>query len=232
MDSLTLKLSHDEALAHERSADTGNLIWEQTGEEINHQWGKSYEAEKLLNSYIQSELIENTSYFSLLKPIYDVLIFNFLTDDIEAVAATHSCNIEKPWCKCCPKCAYVWLNYMAYLPTQVVDHIFQSNLFDEPENQFAFRQMMGLEKHTPFECIGQINEAKLAFELCRRKGLDGLAMRMFTQECKPLNWKEIMVKYLTVQQAESAIPKSLSSKIFPLMNKQSKKTAQELLLFF
>ena len=220
------------ALAHERSDDTGNLIWEKTGEEINHQWGKSYAAEKLLNSYLQTELIENVSYFSLLKPIYDVLIFTFLQEDIEALAATHSCNIEKPWCKRCPKCAYVWLNYMAYLPTKVVDQIFQSNLFDEPANQLAFRQMLGLEKHTPFECIGQIDEAKLAFELCRRKRLDGLAMRIFIEECPPLDWEKVLAQYLTVAQDESAIPESLARKIFPLLHNQSKKAAQELLSFF
>lgn len=35
-------------LAHERSANAGNLIWPATGEEVNHQWGKSLEAERLL----------------------------------------------------------------------------------------------------------------------------------------------------------------------------------------
>jgi hypothetical protein len=35
------------------SADAGNLLWERTGEQVNHQWGKSLGAELLLNSYIQ-----------------------------------------------------------------------------------------------------------------------------------------------------------------------------------
>ena len=35
-------------VAHERSADVGNLVWDRTGEEINHQWGKSLEAERRL----------------------------------------------------------------------------------------------------------------------------------------------------------------------------------------
>jgi hypothetical protein len=215
-------------LAHERSADTGNLIWEQTGEKVNHQWGKSSAAEQLLNAYIRSELIENVSYFSLLKPIHDVLIFTLLQDDVEAVPATHSCNIEKPWCKRCPKCAYVWLNYMAYLPTQSVERIFQCNLFDLPENQLAFRQMLGLEAHTPFECIGQIDEAQLAFELCRRKGLEGAAMQTFIKECEPLDWKKVLDKYLAVYDEESAIPAVLSAKFLPVLHAKSQRAKQEL----
>ena len=54
-------------LAHEKSADEGNLIWEATGEEVNHQWGKSTEAEKLINNYLKNELIDNFEYFSLLE---------------------------------------------------------------------------------------------------------------------------------------------------------------------
>ena len=98
-------------LAHERSANIGNLVWEKTGEDINHQWGKSYEAEQLLNRYIRSEFISNYLYFSILQPIYDTTIFNLLRSDEDAINATHSCNIQKPWCCQCPKCAYVWLNY-------------------------------------------------------------------------------------------------------------------------
>ena len=39
--------------------------------------------------------------------------------------------------------------------------------------------MLGLADHTPFECIGQIDEARLAFELLRRRGVTGAAMQMY-----------------------------------------------------
>ena len=152
-------------LAHERSADIGNLIWDATGEEINHQWGKSWQAEELLNDYIRENLVQNFSYFSILKPITDVVIFNLLKKENELIPYVHSCNIKKPWCKKCAKCAYVWLGMKAYLPNQIIDNIFKIDLFDIPENEIWFRQMLGLEKHTPFECVGQISEARLALEL-------------------------------------------------------------------
>ena len=189
---------HYMVLAHERSANTGNLIWSETGEDINHQWGKSYAAEQLLNHYIQIEFIQNFSYFSILQPIYDSTIFNLLRKDETLIVATHSCNIKKPWCCECPKCAYVWLNYMAYLDVEIVQILFPENLFDIEANQAWFYQMLGLGKHTPFECIGEVEETRLAFELCYRKGLTGKAMELYRSHFPRLNIAPIVEKYLNV----------------------------------
>ena len=204
-------------LANERSADIGNLIWEKTGEDVNHQWTKSLAAELLINRYLQSELIANSSYFSILKPVYDVLIFNLLRRDLECVPHTHSCNIRKPWCGRCPKCAYVWVSYMAYLPVDLVNSIFKQNLFNVPENCGWFRQMLGLEDQTPFECIGQVPETRLAFELCRRKGLTGKAMDVFTAEVPAVEINSILDKYLSVDSAVSTIPPEIAAKVLRQM---------------
>jgi len=218
--ALPLMLQHGYqymVLAHERSANVGNLIWDKTGEDVNHQWGKSYEAEKLLNNYIQTALIKNIAYFSVLQPIYDVLIFAGLQKQQTTIAQTHSCNVSKPWCKRCPKCCYVWLNYMAYLDTDKVSAIFQENLFDIEENQLYFRQMLGLEKHTPFECIGQVDEARLAFSLCHRKGLTGKAMDMFLNEVPQMNWLDIAEKYLDVDFNAASLPDEYKAHLQPLL---------------
>ncbi len=216
------------ALAHERSADTGNLIWDVTGEDVNHQWGKSLEAENLINGYIQQELISGFTYFSLLKPLYDVVIFSLLEQDLASVPFTHSCNLAKPWCKRCPKCAYVWLNYMAYLPVDAVQNIFYENLLDLPENQLAYRQMLGLEEHTPFECIGQIPEARLAFELIKRKGLTGRALDIYNAEVPPQDWNKIIDRYTRVTAEDAPLPRSVAKPVQPLMEQASTLARQKL----
>lgn len=227
--SLPLVLQHHYryvSLGHERSADTPNLIWDVTGEAVNHQWGKSFEAEHLLNQYIQNQFITNSQYFSLLKPLYDVVIFNLLRLDLDSVPFTHSCNTVKPWCKKCAKCAYVWLNYMAYLPIDLVNQIFQVNLFDLPENQLWFRQLLGLEKHTPFECIGQTNESRLAFELCRRKGLTGKAMQMFIDEVKDFDIHSAISECTTVNHDYLSMPLAIADKVLPQMDRAAKSSQQ------
>ena len=100
------------AIGNERSSNVGNLTWGPTSEDINHQWGKSEEAEFVFSEYIQHALITNVPYFSVLQPLYDALIFSVAASRVEAAMYTHSCNIIKPWCKRCPKCCYVWLMFM------------------------------------------------------------------------------------------------------------------------
>jgi len=186
-------------LGHERSADRGNLTWSVTGEDVNHQWGKSSEAEGLLNTYLREALVRNVTYFSVLKPIYDVVIFNMLNDHLADVPYAHSCNVRKPWCNRCPKCAYIWLNYCAHLPSATCRSVFSEDLFALPENQLLFRQMLGLEEHTPFECIGQIPESRLAFELCLRKGASGAVIDMYRDLHLAAPSDAVLNEFLSVQ---------------------------------
>lgn len=196
-------------LGHERSADDGNMTWDKTGEIINHQWGKSFEAEVAIQEYVASQLICNLVVGSILKPIYDVMIFSLLQQDSEYIKYTHSCNIQKPWCMKCPKCAYVWLNYMAYLPIEQVNDLFHKNLFDIEENQIWFSQLLGLESHTPFECVGQPEEARIAFELCRRKGLKGKAMDMYIQAFPAPDFTAYLENLLAIDEKHTALPDDL-----------------------
>ena len=218
--ALPIVLSHgygSMVLAHEKSADTGNLTWEATGEEINHQWGKSLQPETLQDRYLQSELIANVRCFSILKPIHDLLIFNLLRKYPDAVTATHSCNVAKPWCRRCAKCAYVWLNYRAFLQRDLVDSMFTENLFDLRENRTWFRQLLGLDSHTPFECVGEVPEVRLAFELCRRRGFGGEAMEIFVDECPRIDVDGVAETYLAIDPHHSLMPKEVSSRMLPQM---------------
>lgn len=209
--SLPLVLEHGYTslcLGHERSADASNLVWQRTGEPINHQWGKSADCECLLANYIRSQLVENCDYFSTLKAVFDPLIFAMLAQDLESVPLTHSCNVSKPWCGQCAKCAYVWLGYSAYLPGEIVKRTFagHGNLFDVPGNLHFFRQLLGLTSHTPFECVGGIDETRLAFELCRRRGLRGTAMVMFEREMPTTDVAGLLEKYFAVDATSCSLP--------------------------
>ncbi len=181
--ALPLALAHgfeNLVVAHERSADSPNLIWKRTGEAINHQWGKSLEAEALLGAYVERHLLPGARYFSVLKPIGDAVIFPALRDYPEAIPATHSCNVAKPWCGRCPKCLYVFLGYAAWLPRELVLRTFGSNLFEVEENLDGFAALLGLEgRHLPFECVGEVEESRLALRLAARRGWEGVVIERF-----------------------------------------------------
>jgi hypothetical protein len=112
--------------------------------------------------------------FHLLRPIYDINVFSLLRRDLDAVPSTHSCAQQKPWCCRCPKCLYVWMNYVAWLPPESVKATFDVNLFHLPENRLILRKMLGLESYKPTDCIGTVSEARLAFAMCRARGVGGV----------------------------------------------------------
>jgi len=204
-------------LAHEKSADVGNLSWAATGEEVNHQWGKSTEAEALLDDYVRTELLANVTYFSILKPVHDLVIFNALERRPDAVAATHSCNLVKPWCNRCAKCAYVFLNYSAYLPTELVAKVFPVNLFDVPENVEHLRGLLGLAEHTPFECVGQVEESRLAFAVCARRGLRGRALDELVGPAILDDPAAVVDSFSTVDSSYRRMPDNVGSRVLPLL---------------
>lgn len=204
-------------LGNERSADEPNLQWQRTGEFVNHQWGKSLEAELLVDQYIRDELISNLRCFSVLRPVHDTVIFNFLRHFPEAVKRTHSCNRRKPWCFECAKCAYVGLGFSAYFPGKLAGEIVPPDLLHNPANRAIFRQLLGLAGHKPFECVGETGEVRLAFEICRSQGLGGRALHLDTCEAWAPAFGELAASYCQIAQPADSFPPKLWRSLSPLM---------------
>lgn len=218
--SLPIALAHGYrwlVVGHEKSADTPNLVWSATGEAVNHQWGKSLAAERLLDDYIGRHLVAGLRYFSPLKPINDAVIFPALRAFEDAIPATHSCNVDKPWCYRCAKCAYVWLGFAAYLSPAAVDRSFGRNLFEDQANLGWYRQLLGLTGATPFECIGEVRESRLAFELCDRRGYDGVAMALYRHHRGRDFERPEIGDLFDIDPAAHAIPDALYARIQPIL---------------
>ena len=75
----------------------------------------------------------------------------------------------------------------------------------------TFRELLGFTERLPFECIGQAEEVRLAFELCLAKGLTGAAFDMYARERRPFNLNTVLNKYLAVYDGESSVPERLAS---------------------
>lgn len=210
-------------VAHETSANTGNLIW--GDEEVNHQWGKGWEAESLLDSYVRRELLADVRYFSVLQPIHDEVIFELLARDAALASLTHSCNVRKPWCGACAKCAYVWLQMAAHLPEPIVDATFGGNLGERPENERWFRELFGLAEHTPFECVGSAREARIALALLPRPL--GPRLATLANEVGPIDRAELARPLVTVG-SEHGMPPHVSAGIMPQLRAAAESAARRL----
>ncbi len=203
------------ALGISRSTDEHNLTWERTGEDVNYLWGMSSTAEELLHDYIATHIATNVRAFHILRPVYDVNVFTLLNRDLDAVPATHSCAQLKPWCCRCAKCIYVWMNYVAWLPSETVAETFDVNLFELSENRVLLHRMLGLESYKPTDCVGTVSEARLAFLMCRRKGVTGpIADEV---DVAPLEAEAMaaLQKYAAVAQPGPTVPSRIAEAIWP-----------------
>ncbi len=136
---------------------------------------------------MRTELLADVRYFSVLQPIHDEVIFELLARDAALAPLTHSCNVAKPWCGACAKCAYVWLQMAAHLPPDVITATFGDDLGERAVNDRWFRELLGLAAHTPFECVGSASEARLALALIARRRPLGPRLAALAAEIGPLD---------------------------------------------
>lgn len=203
-------------VGHERSANAANLVWARTGEEVNHQWGKGWAAEQLLDGYVRGALLANVRYCSALQLVHDEVIFELLSRDAALAPLTHSCNVAKPWCGACAKCAYVWLQFAAHLPAEIVAQTFGRDLGEDPRNEIHFREMLGLAEHTPFECVGSAPEARIALALARDRGWRGARLASYAAEVGPIDVAALARPFVELG-SEHGLPAHLAARIIPLL---------------
>jgi UDP-N-acetyl-alpha-D-muramoyl-L-alanyl-L-glutamate epimerase len=179
--------------ANEESASYGNVTY--LGQEINHQWSKSFEFEKLIQEYIARYITPDVSYFSLLRPFSEIAIIKQFTSYPQYFSVFSSCNknfrmvasAEKKWCGECAKCAFAFVMLAAFLPKEQVVGIFGENLFAKESLLQTFKELLGVVNIKPFDCVGTPDEVRVAFNLALQKGEynDDVVMQFFKADVLP-----------------------------------------------
>jgi hypothetical protein len=213
-------------LGNERSADSAQVTNSSLDgdREVNHQWLKSFEACAALRKFLQASLVKDIEVFSILKPLHDYRIYQLLKRYPQVLPDIHSCNILKPWCKRCSKCAYVWVNLVAIFGYAAVFQVFQENLWDVPELQHSWRELLGLGEHNAFECVGEVDETRLAFERAEKDGGQGKAMDVFKKNFVPkgteptgtqvaVDYEALRAKFNRVYDFDHGVPEWIFKKV-------------------
>ena len=207
---------------NEKSADLPNLVLPDTGEPIAHQWSKSLEAERLINDFL-ARMFTRVSRSSLIKPLHDVRIFKTLFEISGNLPyATNSCNIAKPWCGKCEKCAYVFLGFAAYGDFKKTVVAFGQNLLDNESLLPIWEELLGLKNHISWECVGSAEEAQIYFYKIYKKGINSKATQLFDDQILAplraqgmnkgqlhLHFKLLEHQYLKVYTQHHTLPKWL-----------------------
>ncbi len=178
-------------VANEKSSDFGNIKY--LGGEINHQWSKSSEFEELFQNYSRNFLSPDIRYFSILRPLYEIRIVQEFLRYKKYFLIFTSCNrnfrVEKErpeslWCAECPKCAFMFLLFSAFLGEKELVSIFGQNLFDKKELLETFRDILGIGKMKPFDCVGTFEEARAALFMAKDKFEDTFILKSVLPKIK------------------------------------------------
>jgi hypothetical protein len=159
------------AMANERSASAGNVMWD--GVEVNHQFSKGLRAERLLSAAL-AEVAPDLRLFSLLRPASELAIARAFARMERYHGAFTSCNAifridpalrASSWCCDCPKCRFVFLALAPFSEPAHLREVFGRDLLDE-EGQFeGFALLTATGGHKPFECVGEEQESLAAIRL-------------------------------------------------------------------
>ena len=168
------------AMANERSASAGNVVWD--GVAVNHQFSKGLRAERLLSAAL-AEIheadpdAEDVRAFSVLRPASELAIARAFAHMDRYHDAFTSCNAVfrldpelrgTSWCCDCPKCRFVFLALAPFSEPEHLRAIFGRDLLADDAQFEGFALLTATGGHKPFECVGEEQESLAAIRLLAR----------------------------------------------------------------
>lgn len=179
-------------MANEYSSNFGNIKYK--GEIINHQWSKSFEFENMFSDYVYNSITPDVKYFSLLRPFYEIRIARLFSKHKKYFPYFSSCNknftvketkkTNGLWCGECPKCVFAFTLLSAFLPKKELLDVFNKNLYQDKNLLPLFKDILGLGKMKPFDCVGTFEESKAAFKLSSKNFRDDFIVKTLLPKIK------------------------------------------------
>ncbi|OGZ62978.1 MAG: UDP-N-acetylmuramoylalanine--D-glutamate ligase [Candidatus Staskawiczbacteria bacterium RIFCSPHIGHO2_02_FULL_34_10] len=181
-------------VSNEHSSSFGNINYK--GLNVNHQWSKSFEFEKLFQNYIKEFISPDILYFSLLRSFYEIRIVKMFSKFKKYFSTFSSCNSNfrfneglwptsnakrnfTGWCGKCAKCVFVFTLLSAYLNKKDLISIFSKNLYKEKELLPLFKDILGFGLMKPFDCVGTFKEAQTALYIAKKNFKNDFIVRHF-----------------------------------------------------
>lgn len=151
------------SLSNESSANESNV----KGENINHQYSKSFEFEEDFRQYVDKYFNAKVEYFSMLRPLNELQIAMLFSRFKKYHKIFRSCNVGSKvvpwkWCGDCPKCLFVYIILSPFLYKNELIEIFGNDLFEKEGLLKTFIDLCGYGETKPFECVGTYEEVNFA----------------------------------------------------------------------
>jgi hypothetical protein len=153
--------------ANERSADEATMNVD--GHAVNHQWSKSFAAERLLRAAAE-EAGAGAEFFSVLRPFSELWVARRLARLPEALKSFRSCNRNwaqdtapaRAWCGECAKCAFTALITAPFMSRTQSRAVYGGDILDGAAAVEHLAATAGLDDARPWDCVGGAEETAAA----------------------------------------------------------------------
>lgn len=152
------------ALSNESSANEATIEEMQ----INHQYSKSITFEADFRWYVARYISPAFNYFSFLRPLNELQIGRLFAGFPAYFDIFKSCNVGSKtdiWCGHCSKCLFAFIILSPFISRDRMVEIFGKDMFAVEALWPYLRQLSGLDDIKPFECVGTVDEVKLALQI-------------------------------------------------------------------
>jgi hypothetical protein len=160
-------------VANERSSEHPH--GEFLGEPVNHQYSKTFAFERGFAEFARRWLSRSVTYFSLLRPLYEIQIsrlFAARPSDLELVRSCNRLGIGDAWCCRCPKCVSSFVLLDPFFSDAELRAGFGGDPYEIEDNVEQVRRLLAATER-PFECVATPEEILVALDLGLKKARSG-----------------------------------------------------------
>ncbi len=151
---------------------------------VNHQWSKTWPAEQLFAEYVERYISKDIRVGSPLRRYSELRVAELFVERAwEKFGHTFSScnranyeqgadNTQLKWCGECSKCANSFLLFAPFVEAEELKNLFNGqDLFAKLSLIETFKGLLGVDGvMKPFECVGEIDELRLAYHMAIKKG--------------------------------------------------------------
>ncbi len=158
---------------------------------VNHQWSKTWQAERLFAQYVERYVSPDIHVGSPLRGRSELKVTElFAAHAWEKFGSQFSsCNeanykqgsdtTKLSWCGNCPKCANSYLLFSPFIAPEKLQMQLGGELYQKLELVETFKGLLGIDGvMKPFECVGEIDELRAAYHMSQTKGYQSLPFKV------------------------------------------------------
>lgn len=165
-------------VANEASASIPRASWENN--DVNHQWSKSIEFERLFQDYLHAYVNPELCYFSAIRPLTSVAIaklfagypqyLEVFSSDNSLLKINREARDHPRWSLHSSKSLSSFILLSAWLKKDDLLRAFGRNFLDEPSLQGMFTALLGGSEEPVLDCVGTPAELRASLKACLDQG--------------------------------------------------------------